>query len=170
MQGACDASGKGVGGYFRPLHVWFFLQWQYYHAAMTIEDKELYGIVILAAIVAPHLRGKTIAVHCDNQGAVSKATRRPTTVDLVEMLGEIENEYDVTITVHYVVGKDNRHADKISRGRGPAVVTELALPQEPCSELPDRIIRYEATLKERYDSKMRRRQRLIASRGDQTAY
>lgn len=160
---ASDASSTiGAGGFHLPGAEWFFLRWDNHHNVRidtsdptdnSITYKELFGVVILAALLAPVYSGSTITILCDNTGAVARVAHRhsrvPEILELVRILIDVEARHDVAIVAEHIEGENNTIADAISRGRAHEVIASAGLNPTP-SALPHIIREYEQVLIDRY--------------------
>jgi hypothetical protein len=165
---ASDASSTiGAGGFTSPAGDWYFLHWQEHHnLRIDTEDerdasitfKELYALIILAAIAAPTATGHTLTILCDNTGAVSRAHNRfsrvPEILELVRLLIDIELRHDLAISAQHIPGINNTVADDISRGRAATAVRTAGL-KPTATPLPPIILDYESNLRDRLAQRQR---------------
>jgi hypothetical protein len=166
---ATDASSSlACGGYWAGRGEWFQLRWEPHHARCTDRSaefsicwKELYAVVICAAIFGPVWTGNTVPILCDNMGVVDllRNKRRsaiPEILDLIRLLITIEATHDMQISVVHIAGVANTVADAISRLRmeRARALTQLDAAPQP---LPAAILAYEQKLKQQLKQYLKRR-------------
>jgi hypothetical protein len=160
---ATDASGSiGCGGFWNETGQWFYLPWRPHHVKLydidrdlSITWKELYAIIICAALFASEWQGKTVNILCDNQGAVdlisSRHSRVTEIMDIIFLLNEIEFTHDLIITSSHIPGAVNSTADAISRNQIERARTLQQNLSTSALALPSCIVEYEQKLESEWD-------------------
>ena len=115
-----DASGSwGCGAFVGESLEWFQLKWPGAWADMHIAAKELYPIVIGAAVWGSRWTGSQVLFLCDNQAVVSalssRAVRDPMLMYLIRCLFFVEAHFKFDHAARHIAGKRNAAADALSR-------------------------------------------------------
>lgn len=117
-----DASGNwGCGGYTLPGKHWFFWQWDDRIRSESIAVKELFPILMAAAMYGRHWSGSNILCRCDNQAVVtvlqSRYAKDHRMMHLLRLLFFFEARYHFHTTAQHIPGMHNTLADSISRNK-----------------------------------------------------
>lgn len=146
---ATDASGQfGCGAVWAP--AWFQIKWSDTSRGSyvkleneSITFKELLPIVVAGIIWGPAWHGKTVTVHCDNQGAVSVVnsgySRVPEIMHLLRCLFFIRATFQFTLWAVYLPGRENALADAISRDNLSVLFTQVPQSVEQRFPVPQAI-------------------------------
>ena len=115
-----DASGSwGCGAMLKGGASWFQFQWPSDWTDVNIATKELFPLVVAAAIWGVRWKGGSVLFRSDNQAVVaalsSYSARDPPLTHLLRCLFFIEAYFDFEHTVAHVPGIDNGAADALSR-------------------------------------------------------
>ena len=114
-----DASGNwGCGALWHQR--WLQLQWVGLPiASESIAAKELFPVVVAAAVWGREWRGATVCVHCDNQSVVdilnNQSAREPLLCHQLRSLFFVCARFDCDIVARHTPGVANVAADTISR-------------------------------------------------------
>ena len=124
-----DASGSwGCGAFSLPN--WFHLQWSHNMQIFPIAVKELFPVVIAAAIYGNQWSGKLVQFKVDNIAVVQviQATysREPHLMHLIRILVFFAAHFNFWFSASHVAGTNNSLADSLSRNN-----TQLFLSQMP---------------------------------------
>ena len=114
-----DASGSwGCGAFLEGGTAWFQLQWPLGWQGVNIATKELFPIVLAAALWGRKWQGKPVLFRTGNQAVVAAlalySARDPHLVHLLRSLFFIEAHFDFEHKVLHIPG-ENRIADALSR-------------------------------------------------------
>ena len=117
-----DASGSwGCGGFTTPEIAWFQRQWDHRIESAAISAKELFPIILAAAIYGNKWNGYNILCKCDNQAVVtvfkSRYASDKSLMHLLRILFVFEAHFVFHITAQHIAGVHNTHADNISRNK-----------------------------------------------------
>ena len=117
-----DASGSwGCGALVEGGSLWFQFQWPASWREVNIATKELFPIVLAAALWGPRWRGQRVLFRTDNQAVVSAlasySAKDPPLVHLLRSLFFIEAHFDIEHSVVHVPGESNGAADALSRDK-----------------------------------------------------
>ena len=117
-----DASGTwGCGAFVGESLEWFQIEWPNSWANIHIAAKELFPIVIGAAVWGSQWSGSRVLFLCDNQAVVSalssRAVQDPTLMHLIRCLFFLEVHFKFEHTAHHISGKRNTAADALSRNQ-----------------------------------------------------
>ena len=117
-----DASGNwGCGGYIQPDYKWFSWRWDNRIQADSIAIKELFPIVVAAAIYGKIWAGKGILRRCDNQAVVatlnSRYAKDNRLMHLLRTLFFFEAQYNFRMSAQHIPGIHITWADDISRNK-----------------------------------------------------
>ena len=113
-----DASGPwGCGGFVE--EHWFQFKWPEHHQAMSIASKELFPVVVSAAIFGRCWSGRLVNFRVDNLAVVQviQATysRDAYLMHLIRLLVLLVAHFNVWFIDTHVMGKKNTFADALSR-------------------------------------------------------
>ena len=117
-----DASGSwGCGAVSLASHNWFQCAWPPGWQDVNIATKELFPVVVAAAIWGKHWTGLCVQFQSDNQAVVAalstRATRSPQIMHLLRCLFFFEAHFGFEHRASYIPGPENRLADALSRDR-----------------------------------------------------
>ena len=115
-----DSSGTiGFGAYCQG--EWFNGRWSTAQLERSIQWKELYPIVLAAAVWGEQWRTLRIRLLCDNQAIVhclvSGSSRCPHVMSLLRTLFLLAARYNFTVSAQHIAGTHNVIADSLSRFR-----------------------------------------------------
>ena len=137
-----DASGNwGCGGYTTPSPQWFYWQWDGRSQADSIAVKEMFPILLGAALYGKNWTGCTVLCRCDNQAVVAvlktRYARDQRLMHLLRLLFFFEAQFRFYMVAQHVPGVHNIHADNISRNRHQAFLAASPdMPQNPTVPQP----------------------------------
>lgn len=119
---ASDASGNwGCGAFTRDSLQWFQVRWPPAWQQINIAAKELFPVVVAAAVWGRHWGGKCVHFHSDNQAVVAalsaRTARDPRLMHLLRCLFFFEAHFRFEHQAHHLPGKMNQLADALSRDR-----------------------------------------------------
>lgn len=119
-----DASGRwGCGAFMPASKEWFQFQWPEAWHQTSIAAKELFPIVVSAAVWGGRWARSSILFVCDNMAVVqalkSRSVRDPMLMHLLRCLFFFEAHFNFDHTAAHIPGKDNIAADALSRNRAP---------------------------------------------------
>ena len=134
-----DASGSwGCGALLEDGTLWFQFQWPPSWSEVNIATKELFPLVMAAALWGTRWRGGRILFRSDNQAVVaalaSYSARDPPLVHLLRCLFFFEAYFEFEHVVEHVPGSDNGAADALSRNKVTSFLS--LLPQANPSPSP----------------------------------
>lgn len=145
-----DASGKwGCGAFIPTSKEWFQFQWPTAWHQANIASKELFPIVVSAAIWGRYWARSTVLFVCDNLAVVqalkSRSVRDPCLMHMLRCLFFFEAHFNFDHTATHIPGKDNVAADALSRNRAPeffelypqAPRMPAVIPSQLCTLLSD---------------------------------
>ena len=117
-----DASRSwGCGAIARNSHDWFQLRWPSSWKPINIATKELFPVVVAAAIWGKHWSQSCVEFQSDNQAVVAalsnRSARDPQLMHLLRCLFFLEAHFGFEHRAHHRPGKENLIADALSRGR-----------------------------------------------------
>lgn len=121
-----DASGSwGCGAWFSTN--WFALSWQGLPRLESITLKELFPVILAAALWGSEWRGHYILCHLDNQAVVSQINylhaRDPLAAHLLRFLAFFQAFFDFRMRAVHIQGVLNYGADDLSRNRAQRFLT-----------------------------------------------
>ena len=119
---ASDASGNwGCGAFAHDSLEWFQISWPPAWQPINIAVKELFPVVVAAAVWGRLWGGLCVHFHSDNQAVVaalnSRTTRDPQLMHLLRCLFFFEAHFRFEHQAHHLPGKMNKLADALSRDR-----------------------------------------------------
>ena len=123
-----DASGTwGCGAWYGTS--WFQYPWSGRAQHLSIAVKELFPIVIAAAVWGHRWKGLSITSYCDNTAVVavlnSRSCRDKHLMHLLRCLFFYEAYWQFNIRCHHVAGRCNDKADDLSRNDLPAFLSKV---------------------------------------------
>ena len=115
-----DASGSwGCGAYCKDSLLWFQVPWPEEWLSINIAIKELFPLVISAAIWGYSWQGQRVTFHSDNLAVVqvlsSRFAKDPGLSHLLRCLFFFEAHFRFEHAVAHIAGSHNRAADTLSR-------------------------------------------------------
>lgn len=140
-----DASGSwGCGRYILPGNQWFFWQWDHRIQSEPIAVKELFPILLAAALYGPLWQGCTILCRCDNMAVVSVLKSRYASdrrlMHLLRLLFFLESHFHFYVVAQHLPGRHNSLADSISRNNHQVFLKEcLSMSKNPTPISPSLI-------------------------------
>ena len=134
-----DASGSwGCGAFCLP-H-WFNLQWSVNTQTFPIAVKELFPVVIAAAIYGNQWSGKLVLFRVDNMAVVEvlKATysRESHLMHLIRMLVFFAAHFNFWFSASHIAGSENTLADSLSRNNAPFFLSQVSTASRDPSRIP----------------------------------
>ena len=129
-----DASGSwGAGAVRMDSHEWFQVKWPHTWSATNIAVKELFPIVLCAAIWGSDWSGLRVHFRCDNWSVVQALTARRARdqflMHLLRCLFFLEAHFRFDHSVSHIPGRENSAADALSRDK--VIDFFSLLPQAP---------------------------------------
>ena len=134
---ASDASGTwGCGAWWGD--DWW--QWEWPQGCERgIAFKELFAVILSAAVWGRRWRGQHVRAHCDNEAVVhmmaSRSSKNPQLMHLLRCIFFIEAGFGFTLSVVHITGVANDLADDLSRDKLVSFLQKVptAQPQTPLS-------------------------------------
>ena len=139
-----DASGSwGCGAFSLPN--WFHLQWSPSTQIFSIAVKELFPVVVAAAIFGSQWSGKLVRFKVDNMAVVQvlQATysREPHLMHLIRMLVFFAAHFNFWFTASHIAGSDNMLADFLSRNNAQSFLSQVPQASRYPSTIPPPLIK-----------------------------
>lgn len=128
---ASDASGTwGCGAWCQDK--WWQFEWpQEFSQGITF--KEMFAVIVTAAVWGREWRGQHILGHCDNEAVThmlsSRTSKNPHLMHLLRCLSFFEAEYQFTLSVVHITGLANDQADDLSHDKLSSFRSKVPLAQ-----------------------------------------
>ena len=141
LEFASDASGTwGCGA-------WAGSQWWQHQWPASLQRgiafKELFAVVMAAAVWGAQWRARRIRGHCDNQAVTdmfrSRTSKEPHIMHLLRCLFFIEAKHQFTMSIVHIAGVDNDLADDLSRNQLPSFLQKAPQAQPLPTPIPPRL-------------------------------
>ena len=138
-----DASGSwGCGGWSLPY--WFQVPWNNSLHLPSIALKELFPIVIAAAIWGHLWSGSLVQCHSDNTAAVAYVNKLHAgdvqTAHMLRGLAFFQAKYDFRMQAAHIPGSRNTAADNLSRNKAEAFKKSFTMASPSPSQVPQGVI------------------------------
>ena len=138
-----DASGSwGCGAYYLP-H-WFHMKWppQAQHFSITV--KELFPVVIAAAIFGRYWSGQLIQFSVDNEAVVhvpqATYSHESHLMHLIRILVFLASHFNFWFTASHIAGDSNILADALSRNNADLFLSQVPRALQHSSRIPPPLI------------------------------
>ena len=136
-----DASGSwGCGAFDERSVQWFQLRWPASWSGVGIAVKELFPIVVCAAVWGRSWRGSVVTFRCDNGAVVScltsRTAREPHLAHLLRCLFFFQARFNFEFKAQNIAGRRNTAADALSRNKLPELFSLCPQAQRQPTQLP----------------------------------
>ena len=138
-----DASGSWSCGGFVEEH-WFQFKWQEHHQAISIASKELFPVVVSAAIFGRRWSGRLVNFRVDNLAVVQviQATYSRDThlMHLIRLLVLFAACFNFWFIATHVMGKRNTFADALSRNNADLFLSQMPHINQQPTAIPPQLL------------------------------
>lgn len=139
-----DASGSwGCGAFWGSR--WLQVQWDESAVRLPIAAKELFPIILGAAIWGGQWKGLVVTCRCDNQAVVStllsRTSREEHMMHMLRCLFYIEAAFNFQLRCHHIPGVQNTAADALSRNNADLFFAQVPLANPAPDNPPDQLVR-----------------------------
>ena len=140
---ASDASGTWGCGAWCGDKWW---QWEWPQGCSKgIAFKELFAVILSAAVWGKEWRGQLVRAHCDNEAVVhmmaSRSSKNPELMHLLRCLFFIEADCGFSLSVVHIAGTANILADDLSRNRLIFFLSKVPTAQQLPTPLPPPLLK-----------------------------